>query len=198
MKYAKELLNSNFLSIEEIANQCGFNMLTSFSRVFKEEFGHSPSEHRKKLLGKMAKLEEWKIPFSENDYNQLLQLKFRNKWLAKLFVIVIDNLDNELFSIEELADKLFVSPSNLNRKMQKMFGITTTRLVRDLRLQYAAELLSIKKKSVTEAACLAGFFDASHLSRYFTKNFGCTPNEYRNKEQCFPCINGLKTNESNC
>ena len=94
MKYAKELLNSNFLSIEEIANQCGFNMLTSFSRVFKEEFGHSPSEHRKKVIGKMAKLEEWKIPFSENYYNQLLQLKFRNKWLAKLFVIVIDNLDN--------------------------------------------------------------------------------------------------------
>jgi AraC-like DNA-binding protein len=112
--------------------------------------------------------------------------------LAKLFVIVIDNLDNDLFSIEELSRKLFMSPSNLNRKVKCLFGFSTLRLVRDLRLQHAAELLSTQNKSVTEAASLAGFFDAAHLSRYFKQTFGCPASDYRNINVCFSCIDKLK------
>jgi transcriptional regulator GlxA family with amidase domain len=198
MEYAKQMLDSSSHSIEEIANQCGFNGLTSFSRTFKQEFGNSPSEYRKKALDETTKLWSWKIPLSENYFNQLLQLKNKNIWLAKLLTIVIDNLDNELFSIEELANKLFISSSNLNRKIQHLFGFSTARLVRDLRLQHAAELLSTQNISVTEAASLAGFFDVAHLSRYFKQTFDSSPNEYRNTNRCFPCIDGLKNNnESN-
>ncbi|TRX35520.1 helix-turn-helix domain-containing protein [Flavobacterium sp. ZT3R18] len=192
MEYAKQLLDSNSHSIEEIANQCGFNGLTSFSRTFKQEFGSSPSEYRKKALDETTELWDWKIPLSENCFDQLLLLKAKNRWLAKLFTIVIDNLDNELFSIEELASKLFISSSNLNRKVQHLFGFSTARLVRDLRLQHAAELLSTQNKSVTEAASLAGFFDVAHLSRYFKQNFGCSPGEYRNVSVFFSCIDKLK------
>jgi len=198
MELAKQMLGLSPHSIEEIAHQCGFSGLTGFSRKFKQEFGNSPSEYRKKTLGETTELWSWKIPLSENYFNQLLQLKNKNIWLAKLLTIVIDNLDNELFSIEELANKLFMSYSNLNRKVQHLFGFSTTRLVRDLRLQHAAELLSTQKKSVTEAASLAGFFDAAHLSRYFKQNFGCSPGEYRNTKLHFPCIDVLKNNnESN-
>jgi AraC-like DNA-binding protein len=192
MEYAKQMLDSSSHSIEEIANQCGFNGLTSFSRTFKQEFGNSPSEYRKMTLDETTELWSWKIPFSENYFNQLLQLKNKNIWLAKLLTIVIDNLDNELFSIEELANRLFISSSNLNRKIQHLFGFSTARLVRDLRLQHAAELLSTQNKSATEAASLAGFFDVAHLSRYFKQNFGCSPGEYRNVNVFFFCIDKLK------
>jgi AraC-like DNA-binding protein len=192
MEYAKQMLDFSSDSIEEIANQCGFNGLTSFSRTFKQEFGNSPSEYRKKTLDETAELWSWKIPLSENYFDQLLQLKNKNIWLSKLLTIVIDNLDNELFSIEELANKLFISYSNLNRKVLHLFGFSTARLVRDLRLQHAAELLSIQNKSVTEAASLAGFFDVAHLSRYFKQNFGCSPGEYRNVNVIFSCIEKLK------
>jgi len=117
--------------------------------------------------------------------------------LAKLFVIVIDNLDNDLFSIEELSQKLFMSSSNLNRKVQRLFGFSPLRLVRDLRLQQASELLNIQNKSVNEAAALAGFFDAAHLSRYFKQTFGCLPSDYRNVNMCFSCIDKLKEESMN-
>lgn len=194
MELAKQMLGSGSHSIEEIANQCGFNGLTSFSRTFKQQFGSSPSEYRKKTLDEESERLSWKIPLSKNYFNELLRLKNKNKWLAKLLTIVIDNLDNESFSIEELANNLFVSSSNLNRKVQHLFGFSTARLVRDLRLQHAAELLSTEKKSVTEAASLAGFFDAAHLSRYFKQNFGCSPGAYRNTTLHFPCIGLLKNN----
>lgn len=194
MELAKQMLGLSPHSIEEIAHQCGFSGLTGFSRKFKQEFGNSPSEYRKKVLDETTELWSWKIPLSENYFNQLLQLKNKNIWLAKLLTIIIDNLDNESFSIEELAKKLFVSSSNLNRKVQSLLGFSTARLVRDLRLQYAAELLSKENKSVTEAASLAGFFDAAHLSRYFKQNFGCSPAAYRNTTLHFPCIDLLKNN----
>jgi signal transduction histidine kinase/ligand-binding sensor domain-containing protein/AraC-like DNA-binding protein len=44
---AKKLLETTSLHISEIAYQCGFNNPAWFSRAFKEEFGVSPSEHRK-------------------------------------------------------------------------------------------------------------------------------------------------------
>ena len=44
---AKKLLETTTLHISEIAYQCGFNNPAWFSRVFKDEFGVSPSGHRK-------------------------------------------------------------------------------------------------------------------------------------------------------
>jgi DNA-binding response OmpR family regulator len=46
LKKALELLESSNLSVSEIAYQVGFNDPAWFSRVFKEEFGMSPSEAR--------------------------------------------------------------------------------------------------------------------------------------------------------
>jgi AraC-like DNA-binding protein len=48
LKIAKELLGSSNFSISEIAYQVGFNDPAWFSRVFKEEFGMSPTETKLK------------------------------------------------------------------------------------------------------------------------------------------------------
>lgn len=192
MECAKQMLDSSSYSIEEIADKCGFNGLTGFSRRFKQEFGISPSDYRKKKRSSLSELWHWKIPFDKNLLSHLFLLKKQNIWLTKFFNIIIDNFDNELFYIEGLANELFMSSSNLNRKVQGLFHFSIARIVRDLRLQYAAELLSIHNKSVTEAASLAGFFDAAHLSRYFKQTFGYLPSEYRNIEQIFSCIDKLK------
>lgn len=48
LKKAKELLDTTSLSVSEIAYQVGFNDPAWFSRVFKEEYGNSPSESRNK------------------------------------------------------------------------------------------------------------------------------------------------------
>jgi transcriptional regulator GlxA family with amidase domain len=48
LKKARELLETSNLSISESAYQVGFNDPAWFSRVFKEEFGVSPTEARGK------------------------------------------------------------------------------------------------------------------------------------------------------
>ena len=112
-----------------------------FSRKFKQEFGSPPSEYRKKVLNEQPVSYHWKIPLNERSLNKLLYLRNKNKWLGKLFVIVIDNLDNELFSLELLSRGLFMSSSSLNRKVQNLFSLSTMKLVRDVRLQISRSVI---------------------------------------------------------
>lgn len=48
LEKAKELVSSTVLSIADIAYMAGFENTSHFSRVFKEKFGYTPSESRKK------------------------------------------------------------------------------------------------------------------------------------------------------
>ena len=47
---AKELLADDSLSIEQIADQTGYNDYFYFTKVFKKNTGISPSKYRKNLL----------------------------------------------------------------------------------------------------------------------------------------------------
>lgn len=47
MRLAIDLLESSQTSIEEIASQCGYNSTNTFYKVFKKNFGDSPSSFRK-------------------------------------------------------------------------------------------------------------------------------------------------------
>lgn len=192
MDLAKYILNQNKYSIEETAFYCGFSGVTHFSRKFKQEFGLSPSTYRKNVLAVVFQSNDWRIPLSKQCFNKLIQLKSEYIWLGKLLIIVIDNLDNEAFSIEILSNKLFMSSSNLNRKVKSLFGFPVVRLLRDIRLQYATELLILQNKSITESASLAGFFNIAHFSRVFKQNFGFPPSRYRDTITLFPFVDLLK------
>lgn len=192
MELAKHILNANKLSIEETALYCGFSGATNFSRKFKQEFGLSPLAYRENGLITGFKPDDWKIPLTKECFNKLIQLKSEYIWLAKLLVIIIDNLDNEAFSIEILSNKLFMSSSNLNRKVKSLFGFPVMRLLRDIRLQYATEILVLQKKSITEAASLAGFFDTAHFSRVFKQSFDCPPSKYKETIILLPFVDLLR------
>ena len=48
--HAMELLRNHALQIQEVAMRCGFNDFSSFSRLFRQKTGHSPSRYRKVWL----------------------------------------------------------------------------------------------------------------------------------------------------
>ena len=192
MELAKQYLISNLYSIEEIAHYCGFSTIGNFSRKFKQEFGINPIRFRHNSLSPGFKSNDWKIPLDINSFNKLIRLKTENKWVVKILFIIINNLDKELFSIEILAQKLFMSSTTLNRKVKSLFGFPTARLLRDIRLQYGTELIVLHKKSVTEAASMAGFSDVAHFSHCFKENFGCSPKNYSAPSTFFPFIDFIR------
>ena len=51
LRRAKLLLSAGDLQVSEVAFQCGFENLSHFSKAFKEEFGHSPTELKRAISG---------------------------------------------------------------------------------------------------------------------------------------------------
>jgi AraC family transcriptional regulator, exoenzyme S synthesis regulatory protein ExsA len=59
LEYAKYLLDTSKKNVGEVADESGFENLTHFSRIFKEKYGLSPINYRKKTNGAGAKKEKF-------------------------------------------------------------------------------------------------------------------------------------------
>jgi len=73
------------------------------------------------------------------------------------------------------------SPEHISRAFRKFLHTTPTDYLNDLRLHYAANLLSNSDDSVTFIALEAGFENISHFYHLFKKKFQISPARFRVK-----------------
>ena len=88
------------------------------------------------------------------------------------------HLDQPL-SIDELAQRVALSPYHFARMFQLSVGLAPHRYVLTRRLQRAAHLLQHSHLALGEIALSCGFASASHFSNRFRQTFGATPRLYR-------------------
>ncbi|MCA9876140.1 MAG: helix-turn-helix transcriptional regulator, partial [Thermomicrobiales bacterium] len=81
----------------------------------------------------------------------------------------------------EVAAAAGVSASHLHRGFRAETGTTLVAYVHGLRLAAAAELLRDTDETVLAVAHEVGFASQSHLTRLFTRQFGCPPGRYRTR-----------------
>ena len=82
-------------------------------------------------------------------------------------------------SVAEVAAAVGASPAHLHRSFRAHTGTSLVAFVHQLRLERAATLLRETDLSVLEVAHAVGFASQSHLSRLFSRRFGCPPGRYR-------------------
>lgn len=87
---------------------------------------------------------------------------------------------DEIIDMGKLSALCGISYDYLRKLFQKFYGCSPIKYVNALKLKRAKELLS--QYSVSEAAYGSGFSDLSHFSRFFKKNVGVLPSEYRPNE----------------
>lgn len=88
------------------------------------------------------------------------------------------NIYNLDFDQETFAKEMFLSRSQLHRKMIAITGQAPGEFVRIFRLKKAAQLLHEKKLSVTQIALEVGFNSPSHFTKAFQQYFSCLPSEF--------------------
>ncbi len=81
--------------------------------------------------------------------------------------------------IEELARIANLSSSQFERRFKKVFQITPTKHILNVRIRAACHLLSSTNGTIASIALESGFYDHSHFIRSFRKVMGIAPNEYR-------------------
>ena len=82
-------------------------------------------------------------------------------------------------TVADVAMEIGVSPSHLHRLFRAETGVTLVNRVHRLRLDAAAELLRETDQTVLAIAQDVGFTSQAHLTRLFTRHFGCAPGRYR-------------------
>ena len=92
--------------------------------------------------------------------------------------VVSTHITNPDLSVEFIAQEVGISRSHLHRKMKELTNQTTVDLIRSIRLQRAARLLSEGKMSVSDVMYACGFSFASSFTTTFKKFYGVSPTEY--------------------
>jgi signal transduction histidine kinase/ligand-binding sensor domain-containing protein/DNA-binding response OmpR family regulator len=100
------------------------------------------------------------------------------EFMRTLMYTIEENLNNEDFNSEVLAQKLFVSRSQLHRKLQALTGQAPGEFIRIYKLKRAAQMIVENKLSITQIAYEVGFGSPAQFTRAFKKYFSCLPSEY--------------------
>lgn len=101
---------------------------------------------------------------------------------ARFMKIIEENMADEDFNVEKLADILCLSRSALFRKLKQQFGLAPVVLLRTVRLKKGAELIATGKYRIAEIGPMVGISSPSYFNNQFQKQFGMTPKEY--EHQC--------------
>jgi signal transduction histidine kinase/ligand-binding sensor domain-containing protein/DNA-binding response OmpR family regulator len=82
------------------------------------------------------------------------------------------------FTVIDLARELGISRSQFFKRVQLLTGKSPLEIIRDIRLQHAAQLLEKSQLSVSEIAYQVGFNNPKYFARYFKEFYHVLPSEY--------------------
>jgi AraC-like DNA-binding protein len=101
-----------------------------------------------------------------------------NDFMLRLYATLEENFQDSTLSVEELSRKMGVSRVQLHRKLTALSGYAPGELLREFRLQRAADLLRQRAGNVSEIAFRVGFENLSYFTKVFKQKFQATPSEY--------------------
>jgi AraC-like DNA-binding protein len=86
-------------------------------------------------------------------------------------------------SLSELAAALDCSPFHLSRIFRATTGLSLRQYLRRLRAQIAADRLRRGDRDLTSLALELGFYDHSHFTKAFRREWGLPPSQVRSSER---------------
>lgn len=99
------------------------------------------------------------------------------EFLQRLEQVISQELENESLNVEDLARLLFISRSQLHRKVIALTGLSSTEFIRKFRLEQAMRLLQTEGGKVSDIAQRVGFRNVKYFSTTFKEHFGKSPSE---------------------
>jgi AraC-like DNA-binding protein/TolB-like protein len=100
-------------------------------------------------------------------------------FIKRVADVVVNHLNQECFSANELADSLSLSREQTHRKLKKNTSLSTGKFIRYIRLLKACVYLMEGQFSVAEISYKTGFNSPSYFNRCFKEEFGVTPGELK-------------------
>ncbi|WP_044153496.1 hybrid sensor histidine kinase/response regulator transcription factor, partial [Bacteroides cellulosilyticus] len=110
--------------------------------------------------------------------NTMALTKADEEFIKKLNEIILSNLSNQEFSMDDMAESLNMSRSSFYRKMKGVLDLSPNEYLRIERLKRAAQLLKEGESRINEICYMVGFNSSSYFSKCFLKQFGVLPKDF--------------------
>lgn len=104
-----------------------------------------------------------------------------HEFVKKVREIVEANFTNYEFSVEQLSKLIYMSHSQLHRKLEALTGCPPNKFIRIIRLNKAKELLANPSLSIAAISLDCGYNDPGYFARVFKQEMGLSPQEWRGK-----------------
>jgi signal transduction histidine kinase/ligand-binding sensor domain-containing protein/DNA-binding response OmpR family regulator len=107
-----------------------------------------------------------------------IENKLDQAFLQRVRKVVEENMEKEEFGVEELAQKLKLSRTQLHRKIGALTNQPASLFIRSVRLHHARKMLEQDGNLINEVAYRVGFSSHAYFTKCFHEEFGCTPKEF--------------------
>jgi len=115
--------------------------------------------------------------------DQISDAEIEHSFVKRVREAVEQNMTDEDFTVEKLSKLIFLSHSQLHRKLDALTGCSPNKFIRMIRLTKAKELLQNPANSIASIAQECGYNDPGYFARIFKQEQGITPQEYRMERQ---------------
>ncbi len=106
-------------------------------------------------------------------------LSVDDTFILRVLKLINDNISNFDLDVGFLQDKMGMSRVHLTRKLKVLTGTSPGMIIRNVRMETAADLIAQNYGNITEVANRVGISNPSHFTKAFTKRFGVSPRDYK-------------------
>ena len=132
---------------------------------------------RRELLGV---LEEIEGKMSEKQKGGEEKKEVSNLMVQKAMDYIALNY-SEKISLKNIAEELYLSPNYLSELFKRHTDKNISEYITQFRLDKARRYLQQPEYKIADVSDLVGFGDPRYFSSMFKRQYGMTPNEYRNR-----------------
>lgn len=101
--------------------------------------------------------------------------------VVKKFFQLVEEFYIENLSVAQYADKMALTPNHLTQTLTQLTGKTSSQIIKSKQLLEIKRLLVHTNLSVTEIAANLNFTDQSYFAKFFKRETGISPLQYRVK-----------------
>ncbi|WMN06926.1 two-component regulator propeller domain-containing protein [Marivirga arenosa] len=135
------------------------------------------------LLSSLAQLIKSRQLIFNNLYTGVIKEGTQNttsvdlKFIQKILLVINDNISKPELNVDFLASKIFLSRSQLYRKIKALTGVSVNEFIRNVRLERAKHLINSGDDNINEICYKVGFTSPSYFTKCFKLKFGHLPTQ---------------------
>lgn len=100
-------------------------------------------------------------------------------FIKKILQIIHDNIDREDLGSSFIASQMAMSSRQLYRRFKEISNASPSDLIKNLRMEKAAELLETSELSIQDVIMEVGIASRSYFYKEFSRKYGMTPKDFR-------------------